>query len=147
MNKFQGHRNSIRKYVHGWLSVAEMVRWYNDHEMTICPCCRGRERQDHILRCPDAKAEEYRKECFQEFWDQLEKITEPRMLVALKEYVRRWIQYPQYEAPPVNETLVHAAMQAQSQIGWTNFTRGKISKKFISHQWRHLPIKRRTTLA
>ena len=89
MNKFQGHQNSIRKYVHGWLPVAEMVRWYNDHKMTICPCCRGREWQDHVLRCPNAKAAEYRKECFQEFWDQLEKTTDPRLLVALKEHVRR----------------------------------------------------------
>ncbi len=52
MTQFEGHQNSIRKYIHGWLPVAEMVQRYNKNEITMCPCCQGRERQDHILQCP-----------------------------------------------------------------------------------------------
>ena len=58
MEKFQGHQKLNPKYIHSWLPVAEMFRWYNYHKITTCWCCRGQERQEHVLRCPGLQATE-----------------------------------------------------------------------------------------
>ncbi len=134
MTQFDGHQNSIRKYIHGWLPVAEMVQRYNKNEITTCPCCKGRERQDHVLRCPGAQSTAYQSEVFEELWRNMEKETDPGLLQMIKQHFRWWVQTPDYEAPVSRSAGFPAILRSQNKIGWTNFTRGRISIGFIKHQ-------------
>ncbi len=89
IQKFEGHQNSIRKFIHGWLPVVEMVRRYNPHKITTCPCCHGRERQDHVLRCPAPCATDKTTTLFNDFWSSLEKNTDPELLQCMQRHMRR----------------------------------------------------------
>ncbi len=133
MDKFQGHQNSIRKYIHGWLPVAEVVKCYNEHEITKCPCCNGRERQDHVLQCPSQKLTQKQEERFDELWQKLEKTTDPILLEAMKKHIKRWIQNPQYMAMARGSAL-QSVVLAQNRIGWTNFLHRHIFSQFIKNQ-------------
>ncbi len=54
-----GHLVSLRKCIHGWLPVAQLVQNYGPDKITHCPDCHGRECQDHVLRCPSPVEKHY----------------------------------------------------------------------------------------
>ncbi len=137
LTKFKGHQNSIRKYIHGWLPVADLVSKYNDHEIKTCPWCHGKERQDHVLRCPNTSALDLRHAHFEAFWQTLSQDTDPILLSSLQLQIRRWTQNPDYNSSRVGNQRLDAALQSQTRIGWTNFLRGRISIQLIEYQQRH----------
>ncbi len=124
IRKFQGHQNSIRRFIHGWLPVADLISCYNEQEIKKCPWCNRIKRQDHILRCPQTEAQNIRHQEFENFWKRQQKDTEPWLLHTLKLHLKCWTLNPAYKATRHGDPLLHAACQQQNAIGWTNFTRG-----------------------
>ncbi len=134
ITKFQGHQNSIRKYIHGWLPFAEMVKCYNNQEITTCPCCKGREKQDHVLRCPSSLITAKQTELFQGLLENIKDTTEPSLWKDLQVHIQRLVQIPQYEAWTTRNNALDGVTASQNCIGWMNFIQGCMSIKFISHQ-------------
>ncbi len=139
MKKYKGFTNSLQKYVHGWWPVAERVKHYGSKKITKCPWCNGRERQDHVLRCPHPEASAIRDMAWQALWNQIEEKTDPTLLSTMKRCVHSWHQNPLFQASRVLDHHLNEGLKQQNWIGWTHFLMGRISKGLIAYQAKHYP--------
>ena len=125
LTKFKGHQNSIWKVIHGWLPVVEPVCKYNSQKITKCLWCQDRERQDHVLCCPDMRASEVCLDNLTTLWESFTKDTKPTLLALIQQQVCRWIQNQEYTSPHVGNPYLDAILQQQNWIGKEGFHEGQ----------------------
>lgn len=146
-------RTQIIKFSHGWSPTATRINDWDKSVNPRCPNCQRTNRlpspydetEDHILRCPHPVLLEARLTSLAKLERTLDFLDTPKdVSTALLFGITSWFDNEQYngEEPPISwpppnfpyhpqhhEPIRHA-FEHQSEIGWDEFLRGRISNKW-----------------
>lgn len=132
----------LTKFVSGFLPTAKKMKEYKLWNSDICPLCeRDIENTTHVIVCTNAeKQEKFCKqvERFQKWMKQ--NSMDPDMIHIITQTISP--QQPTSFASNVPQFLhgskLHEAALDQDRIGWMNFLRGRITKKWTQAHQYHL---------
>lgn len=124
-------RTQLLKFVYSWLPIGVRRVTIEPLANSLCPSClSAEETHDHILQCPQTQ----RRGIADSFITTIAQIGEAnkidtRITQAIQFHVKKWI-YSTTSLHTSSDRRLEAAIQEQNTIGWNNFLRGFISKKF-----------------
>jgi hypothetical protein len=128
----RSHRISITKLSHQlWNTNLQNSKYYNQSEK--CPICKlATEDFNHLFHCPHPSADNNRREAAQHLIKTIQPCTPPTLLETLEVSLNQWItagQVPSFggsRLPAVD--ILHQAICNQTDIGWSSFCRGHVSR-------------------
>ena len=134
-------KKTLIKFVHRWLVSGNK----NFGQKLMCPHCRWKESQSmdhyHFLTCSESvKRKQLRLQLFNNLLQHLD--TPPTPITLLVHGLQSF-----YNSQLTNiHNLEHKAITYQQKIGWDNFSRGVICKKFTITMNNHYKQKQRTDI-
>jgi ribonuclease HI len=131
-----GERKYYNKLSTGWLPTGKKVELYGD-TVTYCHLCKGKETVDHIMQCPENKAQS--AQVAVDLQTYLGKIhTDPTITKLLCRGIHRWLLHDENTSKSLATDGEDGtrAMKAQSEIGWHIAMRGWLSKEWGKMQER-----------
>ncbi len=131
MSARPGGSVSLRKYVHGWLPVVNLVRHYGPDKIKVCPNCKGEEHQDHLFRCTAL----HQRTAWDVHWAAFQlkiRSTMPNLLFChLISNMRSWTKNTAHKANISRVTpAIRTAATQQNKIGWDQMFLGRISLEY-----------------
>jgi len=127
------HHHTVIKFLHNWLPTFRKLHRYGHHPTELCPRCKTAiETNDHVVQCCWVNDEEYRQQRVQLLYKTvLQEQVPARMLELLVDHVYAWMELRsplEHDLLATDETLIlHAAIEVQSDIGWENFFRCRLT--------------------
>jgi hypothetical protein len=130
-----GKKRWLVKHLSGWCATGRNMKRRKEWKHDKCPIClQPNETVDHIMHCPDIRARLHRAQAIDNLIVTLKKIkTDPAIIDAIhrrllhRQPTRRYSRSGQPSA-------VDKAYQDQDLIGWDQFRRGRVSKKWEDAQ-------------
>ena len=133
-------RTRVIKFQHDWLNVGVQCHHIHGGTPNECPVCRQPgEHGIHLLCCPAEEMRESGKLAIREFKKFMSPVkTAPvilHMIVRAIEATMRGETVPHF-AYPMDCTGEHLrrAVQEQSDIGWENLVKGRVSRHWAKAQ-------------
>jgi hypothetical protein len=120
-------RITYTKLVHNLLNTnVKNKKFYGKSD--LCPCCnQTSETLLHVFTCPAPETTAFRKQQQTILWQQLENINTPeKLLTTIKRGLR---SLESYDQASTNDFDTEVA-QAQFELGWSAFLRGRISTRW-----------------
>ncbi len=137
------HRISICKLIHGLYHTRHQDnKFYGTTDS--CPCCSSAsETLDHALNCPAPLVKEQRQNALSQLITNLDNLRTPQEIVAAIEHgLLAWasshvnpdyaIRAPTRGSVKPTDIILTQAFHEQTSLGWNQFLRGRISKKWGS---------------
>ena len=127
------------KYLNNVIPVGKLVHTYNPKYPAGCPSCEEPiETRDHLYQCPAQSRVDWRVSFIAKLRQKLEKLnTRMDLQELLLEGVKATI-----EGRDANTIHVPPSVQdlytTQTEIGWTQLLKGRISQQWSHEQQRHL---------
>jgi hypothetical protein len=120
-------RITYTKLLHNLLNTNVKNRQFYG-KSDLCPCCNhNSETLHHVFTCPAPETTEFRKQQQTILWQQLENINTPeKLLTTIK---RGLSSLESCDQAPTDEFDPEVA-QAQFELGWSAFLRGRISTRW-----------------
>ena len=139
--RFLKHRTTMVKFVHGILPVGTRLQKYDSKNNPACPTCgHPEETQQHFFQCSHTTRLEWRGTFNTAFHETMTKHhTHPGLLALAQEGMNAFM-----ESRPISLQHVpdfpgrQLLIEEQSAIGWENFIRGRVSKRWLKIQIKHL---------
>ena len=131
-------RISICKLVHGLVHTNQQSQWYHGTS-SLCPYCgTSEETFDHKLICQSLSSITFREEALLTLQKKLDhQSTPPAVLSAVIYGISSFhhqpntrIRHPSQGSVLPENMLLAQCLHHQSELGWSNFLRGRISKKW-----------------
>jgi hypothetical protein len=137
IKRLRGRSSSmIQKFIHEWLPV-------NAHPGTalpttgqLCPCCRLKnETQNHLLQCQHPIMSKVWTESAQCLQDLMTKNnTDPFLKKLIISAFTIWRTTPDPPRPEFLPIRYHELFRTQSEIGWDQIIKGRLSIHWVQHQ-------------
>ena len=125
---------SMLKYVHGWLATKKRQYRKGCFQNSMCFLCDQEEGNTHMFSCKHPRVMQYRRVEIRAMLTRLRNCTEPDALqlirVGLESLAGNCTVQEYQEEFGTNRNLC-ILVQEQTDIGWDQFARGRVSK-----QWR-----------
>ena len=132
-----GTPNHLTKLVYNQLATPDKkAKAGGQHwQDPICPHCHLQPQSfDHLLRCADTEAIEFRKRLISSTKSLcVKQLTPISFQNFLLHTIDAWLQQQPPKTTPDSTIQMHNLITSQNNIGWTNFTRG-----FVSQEWETL---------
>ena len=127
-------RNHLTKLIYNQLATPARKAKAGGQHWTdpTCPHCKlHQETFEHLLRCDDPDAITFRMQLPKSITSLCKKYrTPPEFQKFLLFAIDSWLGQQQIVPPPNSSDKIQTLIEMQNQIGWTNFTRG-----FLSREW------------
>jgi len=140
-------RLAVSKLIHGLWNVNRQNAIYYQ-ESSACPYCPDTETMEHLFCCPSAPAVATRTDAIRTLGSTLKTISTPEVLSA---GIISLIHPPAIaNLDPARETIAtQEVVEAQSELGWDQLFRGRLSTAWRTAYLRTIPstTKRRESVA
>ena len=115
------------KLVHNLLNTnVKNKQFYGKSD--LCPCCnQTSETLLHVFTCPAPETTAFRKQQQTILWQQLENINTPEKLLTT---IKRGLSSLELGDQAPTDEFDHEVAQAQFELGWSAFLRGRISTRW-----------------
>ena len=132
------------KHLSGFSAMGRVMFRRGEWKHSNCPRC-GQHNEDaqHIVRCTGPPAIKGWDEAISQFTQDLEKDTDPSLLLAIVQSLKAWKHnIPEYHLPYTD--TITKAIEDQRELGWVQFTYGRcaISWKDAQQEWLNLKATR-----
>ena len=143
-------RTNISKLLHGWMNTGVQRAKFDKYSSSSCPRCgQAPEDQDHILRCHSPQATSARYNALVTLRSSVvTKCGSSRTWTVFHERFTSWLvdgESPsstvshQQDMTPATRDLLLQALSEQTQIGWSQASRGYLSGKWLLAQHSEFP--------
>lgn len=130
------YKRRIIKFIHEWTPTMAQQHRFDEDIAPTCPCCNDQEESlDHMLKCPDERMETARNMAIATWSSKLIessqlKTPEP-ITAALRLGLQQWFSDTPH-TPPGAPPHVQTAFRSQTEIGWKNLLKGRVSDSWAS---------------
>jgi hypothetical protein len=133
-----GKKRWLVKHLSGFCAVGRMMKIREQWPHDLCPLClTPNETVTHVLHCPDPRARLQWIRSTDKFCVLMNTIkTDPDIAKAIRTRLASLRSNRQYTLPQLLPEAVKQAVYDQDSIGWTQFLRGRLSKKWEDAQER-----------
>jgi hypothetical protein len=130
-----GKKRWLVKHLSGWCATGRNMKRRKEWKHDKCPIClQPNETIGHIMSCPDIRARLHRAQAIDNLIITLKKIkTDPAIISAIHSRLLHRQPTRRY-TPSGQPSAVDKAFQDQDLIGWDQFRRGRVSKKWEDAQ-------------
>ncbi len=126
MTSYGSNGPTMWKLLHGWLSTANASGHHGKHKTRQCPFCDQEETTAHLFTC------RHQDRCMEishqlgTYYELISQLIHPEIVNAIKEQISNWRLETEYTIDP----RFAKALTVQSEIGWSQFLRGRWAKQF-----------------
>lgn len=117
----------------------QMKRWFAADDDRCPSCLLGKERADHLCRCPNEERTQLLRENTNELeeWMTQHDNTHHKLLYWIPKYILCHGQVRFQDLGPMSRRMMEIA-KSQDTIGWRNFMEGRVSRRIATLQQQHL---------
>ncbi len=132
--RFSHDGPALTKMLNGWLATAETVRKRSQHELQRCPFCGQAENTSHLLLCHETKRAATIDQQLSALWSNLASTLPATLHESLRDATEKW------RTSSNDDTILNHehAIISQSEIGWGQFFRGRITTAIQESISQHL---------